>query len=281
MVNKGEKRLHFSLIILGACLLFTFLLWDFYLNSDIPLNRTFTANLILTMGILFSISAGMFSWSLESRQTYLEKEMVRREADIKRKVKETKKAEVAAAAIYQSSHILFSHVNIEPLLKNVMELMQKVLQADEGSLMLMDERKQLYIAASRGISQEIVEQVHLSMGERVAGRAAHQKREFLIVDGLCSYEEFQGIEENPRIRSSIVCPLICQNEVLGVLNLNRISHPENYGVADLLNVSIFATIVAQALRNASLYETLEGKVQELESAYAKLKTIEEQLSSGA
>lgn len=274
-------RLHFSLIIFLVCLLFTFRIWDFYFNSKEIIDQTITANLILLMGILFSIAAGLFAWSLEARHADLEKEVLIKSQELIRKNQETKKAEVASAAIYQSCHILFSEIRLSGLLKTVMDLMSKVLYADEGSLMLLDSKSELFIAASRGIPEDVARLVHLKIGERVAGRVAQLQREFLIVDGLDKYPEFKGVEANSRIRSAIVCPLMCQNEFLGVLNLNRTVTKENFTVADMINVSIFSAQVAQALRNASLYQALEKKVMELEETHKQVKVLQDQLSQAS
>ena len=280
MKDKSASRLHFAWLIFLVSLLFTFLLWDVYFNSGDPMDRTLTANLILLMGTLFSAAAGLFAWSLESRREFLEKELVREAAQITEKNLETKEAEVVSAAIYQSCHILYSEVKVNSVLERVMDLLSKVLRADEGSIMLLDETHHLKVAASRGIPLEIARSVSLKIGERVAGRAAQLRREFLIVDSLENYPEFEGIEPNPRIRSSIVCPLICQNELLGVLNLNRTVMRENFTTSDLMNASIFALQVAQSLRNAMLYEKLEKQIAELAGVHQRISELETQIGKG-
>lgn len=271
-----KTQMHFSVIIFFVCLLFTVLLWDFYFRSEQPIDHTLTANLILAMGTLFSISAGLFAWSLETRREYLEMEVERKAQEILDKNVENKKAEAAAAAIYHSSHLLFSDITFNGLLDTIMDLMSIVLRSDEGSIMLLDANHELFIAASRGIPEEVARQVHIKIGERVAGRAAQLRREYLLVDGLDKYPEFQGIEPNARIRSSIVCPLVCQNELLGVLNLNRTTTSENFTISDMINVSIFSSQVAQAVRNASLYQSLERKIAELDETNRKLKVLQDQ-----
>ena len=206
----------------------------------------------------------------------MEKEVKRKTEDLIQKNHENRQAEIAAAAIYQSCHILFSDVRIESLLERIMDLLAKVLRADEGSIMLVN-GQELFVAASRGIPAEIAGQIRMKIGERVAGRAAQLRREFLLVDGLENYPEFKGIESNGKIRSSIVFPLICQEELLGVLNLNRTVMRENFTVADMLNVSIFAAQVAQAIRNASLYRALERKMTQLEESDQKIHDLETKL----
>ncbi|HTL49006.1 MAG TPA: hypothetical protein VL688_13175 [Verrucomicrobiae bacterium] len=83
--KPGPNVLRFSLLIFLICLLFTVLLWDRYFNSDSPLDRQLTSNLYLVMGTLFSIAAGLFTWSLESSRTYLEKEVARRTDELEKR----------------------------------------------------------------------------------------------------------------------------------------------------------------------------------------------------
>ena len=277
---QWSGKLHLSPIVFLTSLLFTFCLWDFYFNSPAPFDRTVAANTILGMGILFSIAAGLFARSVESRKDFLEKEVKRKTEELERKSRATQRAEAAATAIYQSGQILFSEVKLENLLERVMELLTKVLGADQGSIMLLDSNRELFIAASRGIPSEIVAQVRIPLGQRVAGRAAQLKQEFLIIGKLENYPEFEGIESNSKIKSSIVCPLLCREDLLGVLNLNRTVTVENFTQADLRNVSIFAAQVAQALRNASLYRALERKIAELEESHQKVHDLERRLGIG-
>ncbi len=181
-------------------------------------------------------------------------------------------------ALYESSQAVFSTVNLKELLDLVMSLIQSGLKADEGSLMFLDESQKLYIACSKGLSDDLINQVQLQIGERIAGLAAQKRQEFLIINGLDKYPEFQGVSSNPRIGSSIVIPLISQNELLGVLTLNRIAGHENFNSVDLRSASIFASQVAQAVRNAKLFQALEQKIGELKSAYQMLDETKSQLA---
>ena len=253
-----RKSIHFSVLIFFVCMLFTFVIWNHYFNSPSPIDRGVAANMMLLMGSLFSFTAGLCAWSIESRRDFLEKELEKKRNQLLQKNMQCDHEDQAKAALYESTCLL-SKPSLFPLLDSLFELICRVMAADEGSLMLMDSRKQLFIASSRGISEIVARGVQLQLGERVAGIAAKEKREFLLIDGLENYTEFRGIEPDPRIRSSIVCPLICQDQVLGVLNLNRINQKENFGVSDLIHVSIFCSLVAQALMNSSLRTALELK----------------------
>ncbi len=71
--SASESKLRLSVIIFFVCLLFSCLAWDHYFNSQDPIDRTFVSNLVLAMGILFSICAGLLVWSLESGKANAER----------------------------------------------------------------------------------------------------------------------------------------------------------------------------------------------------------------
>jgi signal transduction histidine kinase len=91
-----KKHLHFSILIFAAGMLLTIMLWDAYFNGERQFEREIASNLIFIMGTLFAISAGLFSWSLESRHSVLEREVERRTRELNEKnvELEQKKAEV-------------------------------------------------------------------------------------------------------------------------------------------------------------------------------------------
>ena len=180
-------------------------------------------------------------------------------------------------ALYESSRAIFSTVHLDDLLALVMDLIQKGLRADEGSILFLDAQKKLYIVASKGIDQAISKQVHLEMGERIAGWAAEKRKELLLINGLEKYPEFSHIDQNERIGSAIVVPLIHQEDLLGVLTLNRLTSHENFNSTDLRHACIFASQVSQAVRNARLFQNLENKVEELKKAYRQLDETKTQL----
>ncbi|MBI4971687.1 MAG: response regulator [Candidatus Omnitrophica bacterium] len=192
--------------------------------------------------------------------------------------KALEKSELKAhVALYESSKVIFSTLKLEAVLEVIIDMIKKTMRADEGSLMLVDKEKKLYIATSRGIDAEIARQVHLAMGERVAGRAASERKPFLLTGELKNYPEFEGVQSNPRIHSSIVCPLLYENEVLGVLNMSRTETQDDFTHSDLRIAMIFTSLVCQAVKNAQLYRSLEEKIEEINHAHQLLKDTQQQL----
>lgn len=159
-------------------------------------------------------------------------------------------------ALYESSQAAFSILKLDELLNTIMGLLQPVLRPDKGSVMLLDKTGKLYIAASLGLSEQIVSRTQLEIGERIAGRAAKERTALLLIGGLENYPELKGLESQAAIGSSIIIPLVCKDQLVGVMNLSRLAGQENFTASDLRNASIFAAQAAQAVYNVSLYEGL-------------------------
>ncbi len=183
-------------------------------------------------------------------------------------------------ALYEASNVIFSTIELDKLLKIILEMLQNVLGADEGSIMLLDESRKLRIAASHSIDGEEARLVRLEIGDRVAGLVAKEKHGRLFVGGLEKYDEFKGIASKAGIHSSIVCPLLCQDRLLGVLTLNKTGKGENFTLADLQSASVFASQAALAIQNAKLYANLQDAYKKLEQAQEDLIRSEKLASIG-
>ena len=120
-----DKKLHLSVLIFFVCLLFSFLLWDHYFNSADPIDRMFVSNLVLAMGILFSASAGLLVWSMESGKDYLEKEIIRRTEALVAKEKETALAEAKRS---EAEH---RHRELETAFRQLKDTQDQLIQSEK------------------------------------------------------------------------------------------------------------------------------------------------------
>lgn len=125
LAGTSKSRLHLSLIIFLVCLLFTFLLWDHYFNSNNPLDREWISSLILFMGTLFSISTGFLVWTLESGKSYLEKEVQRRTEELIEKQRE------AVAAEARSLEAQRKQKEVEEAYRQLEEVQGQLIQSEK------------------------------------------------------------------------------------------------------------------------------------------------------
>ena len=181
----------------------------------------------------------------------------------------------ALVALYKVSQSVFSTVRFDELLDQIIKLTVQVLRADEASIMLFDARRQLYIAASSGLGDEMVRSTRVALCEPIAGRVAAEGKPVVLgeeINGRYPVGDRRGL-----ISSSIVHPIITKNKTFGILNVNRVAMQEAFTQADLEKAAIFVSHIAQAIENAKLFDELNRKVEELNRAYDQLEFRQQQV----
>jgi two-component system, NtrC family, sensor kinase len=179
-------------------------------------------------------------------------------------------------ALYESSRAVFASVRLDDLLPQIVTLAVRLLRADDASVLLR-EKDRLRLAASTGLKDEERRLVHLALGERVAGRVAAQGSPVILNGPLEKNPAFPGTPSLRPIASSIVFPLVLDGENLGVLCINRTTSPGEFTTRDVRTATVFASQIAQAVRNAQLVGRLEEKIREVDAARRRLEEAQDQL----
>lgn len=278
-MNPEEKRssLSFKWIVPLTILLLSFIVWDFYLKAGQTICGESFGYLYVFFGFLLSGAIGFWIRAREYQEKVLKDAFHEKRKQLSQKLEDAKNSDRATSCIYQCCQELHTSISLDEVLSHVMNIIKKGLGADDGSVMLLGSDNILTIAASSGIPEEIARTVRLKLGERVAGRAALLRKEFLLIEGLENYPDFRGIQSNPRIHSSIICPMIAHCELVGVLTLNRTKKKENFTVSDLMHASIMASEIAQAIQNTRLHDVLHHKSDELEAASRMILELKEKI----
>ena len=162
--------------------------------------------------------------------------------------------------------------------RNMVRVAVDLLHAEQGSIMLLDEvGSTLYMAASWGLPVEAGEQIHLPVGESVAGRVLATGKPLLLgrVDGEAF---FNFIPKSKSIDSSIVVPLRVQGEAVGVLNLAGAKGRTEFAESDLRVAQMFADQAAGLIHRARLHQSAEQRSSDLlalvESSKGLLGTLD-------
>ncbi len=172
--------------------------------------------------------------------------------------------------LQQISRTIAATNNINALSNIILDLAIEYTNTEKGSLMLINERNELYILAARGFDLRFIETYRIKMGEGIAGIVAQNRSSFLVED-IDKDERFkQKKRDRYKTKSFISCPLISRDKLLGVININdkKDGAPFKEDEFDLLKV--IADQAAVALENAFLMNQLRTKAVELEDINRKL-----------
>lgn len=176
--------------------------------------------------------------------------------------------------VHKISKAMSARLNLEEVLRMIIDLATSVLDAKYASLMLIEEESnELTIRVSNGLSPEIMKKVRIKVGSGIAGTVAYEGKPYLSTD----------IENDPRFKKnsnpkfetkSFICvPVKLADKVIGVLNINDKKNHEIFNDDDLHLLTILANQAAITIENSRLYQQAEKKVEELEMLFSASKVM--------
>ena len=165
--------------------------------------------------------------------------------------------------LYEISDALSSTLNLDELLKLIVRNALKSFDAKVVSLMMVDkESQELSIKFAEGLNDEIIKSTRLKMGEGIAGRVARTGQPLLLVDVL----GIDTVDVEKGIKSALSVPLKIRDEVIGVLNVSKTSQ-YRFTETDLKLLFNLASLAAQAIEKASLYQDIKDSLDEIKTSY--------------
>jgi HD-GYP domain-containing protein (c-di-GMP phosphodiesterase class II)/signal transduction histidine kinase len=168
-----------------------------------------------------------------------------------------------------SSAIVVSD-NINSITNLMLDLAISYCNAEKGSLMLVNEHGELNILTARGMDIQLMSTYKEKIGEGIAGTVAKNLMPVLVED-IDTDERFKEAKRDRyKTRSFISCPIISNNRLLGVLNINDKIGDEKYTENEFELLKIIANHAAIALDNALLMNQMRSKATELEELNKKL-----------
>ena len=157
------------------------------------------------------------------------------------------------STLYEVGKAISSELDFRKLQNMILEIVVKVVKAEKGSLMMLDDaEKTLTIGVAIGLSEEIARDTRLEVGESVAGWVV-KNRKPLFVDNVETDPTFQSIKKkNVRTGTLMSVPLSVKDKILGTLNISK-SLPESFTDKDFELFVNLANQAAIAIDNARLY----------------------------
>ncbi len=156
------------------------------------------------------------------------------------------------STLIEINHEITSILDLDVLLQKIADLTNRIVPYEIFAIFLVDEEKQeLYLRFAIGHPPEVVKNLRIKMGDGVTGTAA-MERTMVVVEDVRTYPRY--IEAVKNTRSELAVPLVSQNRVVGVLDIQ--SPEPGYFREDqgrLLN--LLASQIAIAIENARVYES--------------------------
>ncbi len=157
---------------------------------------------------------------------------------------------------------LTSSLDLNEVLKIVMDKISELLKPKNWSLLLLDEKTgELYFEIAVGKGADKIKDLRLKLGEGIAGWVAKEKKPLLVPDVSKDPRFSKKADERSNfVTRSIICvPLVVRDKCLGAIELINKVEEDNFGEEDLTVLTTLADYTAIAIENAILFK----KVQEL------------------
>lgn len=156
-------------------------------------------------------------------------------------------------ALSGAGNLLAATIDLKEALTAILSLAIDVLGAKLGSVMILDEDKdELYIGASCGLEEKVIQNTRMKLGSSVSGYVAKTKKP-LIVEDIEMDKRFSRINrEKYESKSLISAPLLYKDRLFGVINLNNKQNGLPFTTDDLQLLNALAIPAAVAIDRAKL-----------------------------
>jgi HD-GYP domain-containing protein (c-di-GMP phosphodiesterase class II) len=164
------------------------------------------------------------------------------------------------ALLSQLGQILNSTLDHKEIRRRAMKAATRLMKAEVGSLLLIDEEKgQLYFEVALGGQEDDIKMISLSFGEGIAGWVAQYGEPLVVNSPQKDPRFFKGVDERTEFKTrNIICvPVKVKGKVIGVLEAINKQGKGEFDKEDLFLLTSLADQVAIALDNARLYQELE------------------------
>lgn len=163
-------------------------------------------------------------------------------------------------ALSRVSQELSSILAVDDLLRRIAETMRKLVNFDAFNILLVDEQQKLLRNRFSMRYDQRVEIDNIPLGNGITGAAVEAREPVKVNDTLT---DPRYIASHPDIQSEVAVPLIYQDKVIGVLDLE--SERLGFFTEDHVRMlSLLAPQIAISIENASLYEQIAAREKRMD-----------------
>jgi diguanylate cyclase (GGDEF)-like protein len=161
---------------------------------------------------------------------------------------------ISEVAIFQElGKALTSSLQLDQVLRTIMQKVEEFLHPDTWSLLLVDEPKQeLYFEIATGEGSAALKDIRIKVGQGIAGWVAQTGEVVIVPDTSRDSRFFAQVDEKTKMqtRSIVAVPVRFRDRSLGVIELINCVGPQGFGERDLALLEVLADFAAIAIENA-------------------------------
>jgi diguanylate cyclase (GGDEF)-like protein len=186
---------------------------------------------------------------------------------------------------HQLARSLTSSLDLDTILRTILEQMERFIQADMWTLLMLDESSNdLYYAVAKGNEEENLRELRVKVGEGVAGWVVEHGETLIVPEAEDDDPRLQKTvaADTRKVRSVIAMPLQGRKGVQGVIEIlnPRTSQLTDYTIAFLHILSDHAAIAIENARDVARIQqlTITDDTTGLYNVRHLYKVLEEELA---
>jgi K+-sensing histidine kinase KdpD len=178
-------------------------------------------------------------------------------------------------ALQAISDVVLEYAQLGELLRAILTRIQQALRVDNVAILLpTPEGQELTLYSVHGPEQAVMGNVHVPMGQGVAGTIA-ATRNPMVVDNLAA-DPVANPFLKEHFRSLLGVPLLAGGRLVGVLHVDSIQ-PRHFTDDELHLLEVVAERIAIAVNRARIYESTQRGLAEAETRAAELEATTERM----
>ncbi len=187
---------------------------------------------------------------------------------LRRKHLEQENARLTALMpLFDISKSFMGSVDLATVPRQVVHIARQEVAGDTATLMLLDGGGTLLIHSAEGLPENAEDSYIAVAEESAAGRAISERRPVAVAGDISADPCALATFGETNVASAVSVPLICQEKVIGVLNVARQETTDLLKDGDIEFLSLLASQAAVAIENARLFS-------EIEDAYERLSELD-------
>jgi signal transduction histidine kinase len=183
-------------------------------------------------------------------------------------------------ALNEVGSVITSTLDLSAVLKLIMDKAVDLLQAEAGSLILVDrESGELVFEVTTGAGSIDLVGMRLPLGTGVVGSVVQQRQSVIIEDVQSDQRWYRDLDDQFVTRSIIAVPMISRGEVIGVIELLNRRDGTPFDADDERLLMSFAANAAVSIENARLFTQTDQALAERVEELSMMQRIDRELNA--
>ena len=155
--------------------------------------------------------------------------------------------------IQRATDASLAHLDLDPLLDELLERVREALASDTAAVLLLDEpTNELVPRAAKGLEEEVERGIRIPVGAGFAGRIIAERRT-IVLDHVDHSNVLNPVLHERGVKSLLGAPLTVEGEAIGVLHVGTLT-PRRFTSEDARLLQLVADRAALAIAHARVVE---------------------------